>query len=141
MAQQKKTRQASARPRSSASKRKDPRGGLTPQGRAYFARKEGAHLQPGVQGPADTLTKMRRKGSYLRRFFGRAKLPPLVDKEGHATRFALSAHAWGESVPKTQAQARQLAQKGQRLLDRYQRERKKAQATRARKAPARRRAR
>jgi hypothetical protein len=99
---------------------KDPKGGLTARGRAEFARKEGAKLKPGVRGRADTPEKMRRKGSYLRRFFGRAKLPPLKNTEGKPTRFALSAHAWGEPIPGTEAAARRLAQKGERLLARYQ---------------------
>ena len=62
---------------------------------------------------------MRRKGSWAVRFYGRAKLPPLVDKNGEPTRHALSAHAWGEPVPKTVAAARKIAAKGERLLERY----------------------
>jgi len=46
------------------SKLRDPKGGLTAAGRAYFKRKEGANLKPGVKGAADTPEKMRRKGSY-----------------------------------------------------------------------------
>lgn len=97
---------------------KDPHGGLTAAGRRYFARKEGAHLKPGVQGPADTPEKMRRKGSFLRRHFAHLR-GPLRDAEGKPTRLALSAHAWGEPVPKTIAAARKLATKGKRLLERY----------------------
>jgi hypothetical protein len=33
----------------------------------------------------------------------------------------LSAHAWGEPVPKTVAAARRIAAKGERLLARYHR--------------------
>jgi hypothetical protein len=96
---------------------KDPKGGLTAEGRRYFARKEGAHLEPGVKGPTDTPEKMRRKGSFLRRHFAHPR-GPLVSKSGEPTRLALSAHAWGESVPKTAAAARKLAAKGTRLLER-----------------------
>jgi hypothetical protein len=64
---------------------------------------------------------MRRKGSWAVRFYGRAKLPPLVDRHGRPTRHALSAHAWGEPVPKTVAAARRIAARGRRLLERYQR--------------------
>jgi hypothetical protein len=64
---------------------------------------------------------MRRKGSWAVRFYGREKLPPLVDANGRPTRHALSAHAWGEPVPKTEAAARRIAAKGRRLLERYQR--------------------
>ena len=68
-----------------------------------------------------TPQEMRRKGSWAVRFYGRAKLPPLVDANGRPTRHALSAHAWGEPVPKTVAAARRIAEKGERLLARYHR--------------------
>jgi hypothetical protein len=97
---------------------KDPQGGLTREGRRYFARKEGARLKPGVKGPADTPDEMRRKGSFLRRHFATLR-GPLVDDGGKPTRLALSAHAWGEPVPRTVAAARKLADKGTRLLERY----------------------
>jgi hypothetical protein len=98
---------------------KDPNGGLTAQGRKAFARKEGSHLRPGVQGPADTPEKMRRKGSFLRRHFAHPRGP--VEREGEPTRLALSAHAWGEPVPKHAADVKKLAAKGARLLDDYHR--------------------
>jgi len=69
-----------------------------------------------------TLQEMRRKGSWAVRFYGRAgKLPPLTNKDGSPTRFALTAAAWGEPVPKTAAAARRIAAKGKRLLARYAR--------------------
>ena len=83
-----------------------------------FARKEGSHLRPGVRGAADTPEKMRRKGSFLRRHFANPRGP--MERDGKATRLALSAHAWGEPVPKTMADARELAAKGKKLLERYQ---------------------
>jgi hypothetical protein len=74
-----------------------------------------------------TPEEMRRKGSWATRFYGRkGKLPPLVGKNGEPTRFAKTAHAWGEPVPKTTAAARKIAAKGRRLLARY----KKSAATR-----------
>ena len=100
---------------------KDPKGGLTAAGRRAFAKKDGSHLKPGVMksdadmSPAD----MRRKGSWAVRFYGRASLPPLTDKNGEPTRLALSAHAWGEPVPKTVAAARRIAAKGKSLLKKY----------------------
>ena len=104
----------------SAAKRatRDPAGGLTAAGRAHFARTEGAKLRPGVRGPADTPEKMRRKGSFLRRHFANPQ-GPMVDDTGEPTRLALSAHAWGEAMPKTTADAHRLAEKGARLLARY----------------------
>lgn len=100
---------------------KDPRGGLTAAGRKAFARKDGSRLKPGVKKKMSEMTpsEMRRKGSWAVRFYGRKTLPPLVDENGKPTRHALSAHAWGEPVPKTVAAARKIAAKGERLLARY----------------------
>ena len=111
----------SSRKRSASAREKDPCGGLTAAGRKAFARKQGAHLRPGVIEKESEMTpqEMRRKGSWAVRFYGRAKLPPLVDAGGRPTRHALSAHAWGEPVPKTVAAARRIAAKGERLLARY----------------------
>ena len=97
---------------------RDPKGGLTAAGRKYFKNKEGANLKPGVQGPANTPTKMRRKGSFLVRFFTNPS-GPMVDEKGRPTRLALSAAAWGEPVPKNRQDAARLAEKGRNLLDRY----------------------
>lgn len=104
-------------------KTKNPRGGLTAAGRREFARKQGSNLKPGVRKRASEMTpqEMRRKGSWAVRFYGRESLPALVDKHGKPTRHALSAHAWGEPVPRTVAAARRIAAKGKRLLDRYKR--------------------
>lgn len=104
---------------------KDPRGGLTAAGRRELARRDGAHLKPGVKKAVRDMTpaEMKRKGSWARRFFGRKVLPKLVDATGRPTRFALSAAAWGEPVPRTVAAARRIAAKGERLLERYARTR------------------
>jgi len=103
---------------------KNPRGGLTAAGRERFRRTEGAHLQAGVKKKRQrdmTPAEMRRKGSWAVRFYGRKKLPPLVTANGKPTRFALTAAAWGEPVPKTVAAARRIAAKGKRLLAAYRR--------------------
>lgn len=117
------TKKAKTRKRSASARERDPRGGLTAAGRKAFARKQGAQLRPGVTKKESEMTpqEMRRKGSWAVRFYGRTKLPPLVDAEGQPTRHALSAHAWGEPVPKTVAAARRIAAKGERLLARYRR--------------------
>lgn len=109
-------------------RQKDPKGGLTAAGREAFARKQGSHLKPGVTKKLSDMTPqdMRRKGSWAVRFYGRKKLPPLIDGQGRPTRHALSAHAWGEPVPRTVAAARRIAAKGERLLRRYQRIKRRA---------------
>lgn len=118
------------RKRSNTSREKDPRGGLTAAGRRAFAKKEGAHLRPGVTKNVSEMTPsdMRRKGSWAVRFYGRKKMPPLVDADGKPTRHALSAHAWGEPVPRTVAAARKIAAKGERLLARYRRTKNSSRA-------------
>jgi hypothetical protein len=112
---------------SKSAKLKDPKGGLTPAGRKFFNRTQGANLKPGVKGPADTPEKMRRKGSFLTRFFTNPS-GPMVDEKGRATRLALSAAAWGERVPKNAEDAAALAAKGRRLLDRYENSKKKSKS-------------
>lgn len=98
---------------------KDPKGGLTAAGRKKFNRETGSNLKPGVKGKADTPEKMRRKGSFLTRFFTNPSGPMTNDK-GEPTRLALSAAAWGEPVPKNRSDAAELASKGRRLLERYE---------------------
>ena len=105
----------------------DPKGGLTTAGRKAFARKQGSHLKPGVQKPESEMTpdEMRRKGSWAVRFYGRkGTLPPLKNKAGDPTRFALTAAAWGEPVPATAAAARKIASKGRKLLAKYKQAKK-----------------
>jgi hypothetical protein len=96
---------------------KDPKGGLTAEGREFFNKKDGSNLKPGVTGAVDTPEKMKRKGSFLTRHFTNPRGPML--KDGEPTRLALSAHAWGEPVPKTEAAAKKLAAKGRKLLEKY----------------------
>ena len=74
-----------------------------------------------MKGKADTPEKQKRKGSFLRRHFAHPRGPMV--KDGEPTRLALSAHAWDEPVPKTNADAAKLAAKGKRLLEQYKRSR------------------
>lgn len=104
---------------------KDPKGGLTAAGRRHFKQTEGANLKPGVKGPADTPEKMRRKGSFLTRFFTNPS-GPMKKPNGEPTRLALSAAAWGEPVPQNMQDAAALAAKGRRLLERYENTKKKS---------------
>ncbi len=96
----------------------DPKGGLTAEGRRVYNQATGGNLKPGVRGEADTPEKMLRKGSVLRRHF--ANPPgPVVDDKGQPTRQALEAAAWGEPVPKSEADEKKLAEKGTELLEKY----------------------
>lgn len=104
--------------KSAEKKLKDPDGGLTAAGRAHYKKTEGANLKPGVKGAADTPDKMRRKGSFLTRFFTNPS-GPMKDEKGRPTRLALSAVAWGEPVPKNAEDAARLAEKGRNLLEKY----------------------
>lgn len=101
-----------------SAKLKDPKGGLTAAGRKFFKRTEGANLKPGVMGAANTPEKLRRKGSFLTRFFSNPS-GPMKDEKGRPTRLALSAAAWGEPVPQDMSDAAKLAAKGRRMLERY----------------------
>jgi hypothetical protein len=107
--------------------KKDPSGGLTATGRKDFAIKDASQSKPGVIKSISQMTpqEMRRKGSWAVRFYGRKKLPPLIDAHQRPTRYALTAHAWGEPVPRTVAAARRIAAKGERLLQRYRRTKSK----------------
>ncbi len=96
---------------------KDPKGGLTAKGRKRFNEATGGHLQAGVKGKADTPEKMKRKGSFLTRHFTHPQGP--VEKDGRPTRQALQAAAWGEPVPKSQEDEKELAAKGRELLEQY----------------------
>ena len=118
----KKTARRGKKNKTASTPTKDPKGGLTAAGRREFAKTEGAHLKPGVKKAMSEMTadEMRRKGSWAVRFYGReGALPPLKNKKGEPTRFALTAAAWGEPVPKTEAAARKIASKGHKLLERY----------------------
>ena len=127
------TKKKSATTKSMPARGKDPNGGLTAAGRAFYAKKEGAHLKPGVKGAADTPEKMRRKGSFLTRHFTHPR-GPMLDDNGKPTRLALSAHAWGEPVPKTMAAAKKLAARGRALLEKYQKTKKSSPEKSAKKA-------
>ena len=47
--------------------RKNPKGGLTAKGRAFFRKKEGAHLKPGVKKTESEMTHedLRRSESVV----------------------------------------------------------------------------
>ena len=73
---------------------KNPKGGLTAKGRAYFKRKEGANLKPPVKNkPKAGSKRMARKVSFAARFAGMKG--PMKDSKGRPTRKALALKKWG----------------------------------------------
>ena len=102
------------------SKYKDPKGGLTEAGRRKFESSgESGNLKPGVKEKSPTGQALRRKGSFLTRFYTNPS-GPMVGENGKPTRLALAANAWGEPVPRTAASAARLAAKGRNLLEKYE---------------------
>lgn len=102
------------------SKYKDPEGGLTEAGRRKFESSgESGNLKPGVKEKNPTGQALRRKGSFLTRFYTNPS-GPMVGENGKPTRLALAANAWGEPVPRTAASAARLAAKGRNLLEKYE---------------------
>ena len=93
---------------------KDPKGGLTAEGRRIYNEATGGHLKPGVKGEPKNAEEKKRKGSFLTRHF--TTPPGPVVKDGEPTRQALQAAAWGEPVPKSEADEKKLAAKGRKLL-------------------------
>jgi hypothetical protein len=94
---------------------KDPKGGLTAAGRKAFAARDGANLKPGVKNYEKASTADKKRWiSWALRFYGQKDYPPLVKPNGEPTRFALTAAAWGEPVPKTEKAARAIAAKARR---------------------------
>ena len=63
-------------------------GGLTPEGRAYFRRTEGANLKPPVSSGTNP-----RRISFAARFAGMKG--PMKDSKGRPTRKALALKKWG----------------------------------------------
>jgi hypothetical protein len=114
-------------------KDRDPEGGLTPEGRRAYNAATGSELKKGVTGRADTPDEIRRKGSFLSRMFGPGAPGRMRDEKGRPTRRALSAAAWGERVPKNDADRQALYEKGQRLLARYKRLKEEKAARKARR--------
>ena len=101
------------------SKYKDPEGGLTEAGRRKFESSgESGNLKPGVKEKSPTGQALRRKGSFLTRFYTNPS-GPMVGENGKPTRLALAANAWGEPVPRTASAAARLAAKGRNLIEKY----------------------
>jgi hypothetical protein len=115
-----------ATPAWTRSEGKNPKGGLNAKGVASYRKENpGSKLKTGVTGTPKSAEEMRRKGSFLTRFYGQSDLPPLKDDKGRPTRLAKAATAWGESAPSSEAAARKLAAKGRNLLDKAKNAKKK----------------
>jgi len=56
------TKKAAKKSGSMPANGKDPRGGLTAAGRAFFKKTEGSNLKPGVTGAADTPERCGGRG-------------------------------------------------------------------------------
>lgn len=69
---------------------KNPKGGLTAAGRAYFKRTEGANLKAPVKSGTNP-----RRVSFAARFAGMKG--PMKKPDGEPTRKALALKAWGFS--------------------------------------------
>ncbi len=67
---------------------KNPKGGLTAKGRAYFKKTEGANLKAPVKKGVNP-----RRISFAARFAGMKG--PMKDEKGRPTRKALALRAWG----------------------------------------------
>lgn len=86
---------------------KDPDGGLTPEGRRYFKKKEGANLKPPVKNtPKAGSKRFSRKVSFAARFGGMAG--PERDEKGRPTRLLKALQAWGF---RSKASARNFARR------------------------------
>jgi hypothetical protein len=67
---------------------KNPKGGLSAKGRAYFKKKEGSNLKAPVKSGTNP-----RRVSFAARFAGMKG--PLKDSKGRPTRLKLALKAWG----------------------------------------------
>ena len=85
---------------------KNPKGGLTAKGRAYFKRKEGSNLKPPVKKGVNP-----RRVSFAARFAGMKG--PMKDDKGRPTRKALALRAWGFRNKKS---ARNFARRNKGLM-------------------------
>lgn len=59
----------------------------------------------------------KEKGIFLQEFYGVEQVPTLVDTDGNPSAFALAAKYWGEKVPKTVEDVKQLVARGASLIN------------------------
>jgi hypothetical protein len=99
-------------------KDKNPKGGLSAIGRRRYNRATGSNLKPPVKGRPNTITQIRRKGSFLVRMG--SSQGRLFDSKGRKTRLKLSLEAWGYTG-RSKSEAVAL---GRRYLKTYQNKKK-----------------
>lgn len=58
----------------------------------------------------------QEKGLFLQEFYGVKDIPELVDSEGNPTKFAEAAKYWGENIPSTESEVKELVAKGKALV-------------------------
>lgn len=87
---------------------KDPKGGLSKAGREHYGVKKGVTNYEGA-----SLADKKRWISWASRFY-KNPTGPMSKPNGEPTRLALTANAWGETVPKTTAQAKKIYAKAQK---------------------------
>ena len=86
--------------------------GQNPKGGLNAAGARSAGVQTGVKNYSKASDKDKRRWiSWARRFAAADNIPPLTKPNGEPTRFALMFTAWGEPVPKTQADVSTVAKK------------------------------
>lgn len=85
---------------------------------------QGPDVPGGVMGDDASLSpeEKKRKGAALRRAYA-VPHGPMASRDGAPTAVARRAQAYGEPVPKNDAEARALADKGERLLREAKQER------------------
>jgi hypothetical protein len=77
---------------------RNPNGGLTAAGRAFYKRSEGSNLKPGVRNYASASPADKKR--WVRWALRFTKTPrPLKEPSGKPTRYALMFNAWGKPVP------------------------------------------
>lgn len=86
--------------------------GQNPKGGLNAAGARSAGVKTGVRNYSSASEADKKRWiNWATRFAGRDDIPPLKKPNGEPTRFALMFTAWGEPVPKTEADVRAVARR------------------------------